>query len=461
MGEFNLMSFEADAPGLRDAARLLQHDIRRYLAEGTVEGRAAAVNEFIAWGLSNQNLIDVMRKTKTRSRLGELALRVTKFLKQLLGLPEKTSLDMFSNLRLNAGSLLVDGRSWASDNRAPRSSRILNQLSRLPSDPRIEELMESFNAKIADHLRDRDVTWRDTEELSINRIADEAVNLVAGAGFSLDPQQVSAFRSVQAALASSMELSQGALTRIQRLFAHVTKQLSVESFMVEPESDRDPWDRQQAQEKFDLVTGKYGTRNDLQGRSNLMATFLALSQVSPEFRRAIRDVELPKDAASVLSGSTDERLTNAAESLMNGLATTIAGDRNSRSMLESLDRLTLALAKIEEDDRSQIEKKTNSILVLASNVASNFLQLMTLGVPINPRRGGPRTISEEISRIRISRTLTFEGKAARSINLQVEGSIRLWRHRCTRPYGLASSDECYVLVSAAGAAPVPIARLPG
>lgn len=104
-----------------------------------------------------------------------------------------------------------------------------------------------------------------------------------------------------------------------------------------------------------------------------MATFLALSQVSPEFRRAIRDVELPKDAASIASGSTDERLTNAAESLMNGLATTIAGDRNSRSMLESLDRLTLALARIEEDDRSQIEKQANSILGTGDAAGRRFL----------------------------------------------------------------------------------------
>lgn len=84
-------------------------------------------------------------------------------------------------------------------------------------------------------------------------------------------------------------------------------------------------------------------------------------------------MELPKDAASVLSGSTDERLTNAAESLMNSLATSIAGDRNSRSMLESLDRLTLALARIEQDDRSQIEKKANSILGTGDAAGRKFL----------------------------------------------------------------------------------------
>ena len=60
------------------------------------------------------------------------------------------------------------------------------------------------------------MTERTAQEMDISLIADEAVNLLEAGGFRMDPQQKSAFRSIQAALASSMQLDSRAMTRVHK-----------------------------------------------------------------------------------------------------------------------------------------------------------------------------------------------------------------------------------------------------
>lgn len=114
-------------------------------------------------------------------------------------------------------------------------------------------------------------------------------------------------------------------------------------------------------ERFNVLTGKYGTEQDDQGRSNLMATFLALSQVSPELRLALSRIDPPKDvtitARSQGEFSLDELLNTTAESMMNTLSTVIVEDGTGLAGLksrfgpqkttETLDRLALVLGRIE------------------------------------------------------------------------------------------------------------------
>lgn len=49
----------------------------------------------------------------------------------------------------------------------------------------------------------------------------------------------------------------------------------------------DPNDYAQALDKFNLLVGKYDSQENRMGQSNMLATFLALSQIDPELRAAL------------------------------------------------------------------------------------------------------------------------------------------------------------------------------
>ena len=60
-------------------------------------------------------------------------------------------------------------------------------------------------------------------------------------------------------------------------------------------------------------------------RSNTLATFLALSQIDPELRAALKRVTMPKAQALSWSQSLDQKLEIVAESLITSLSNQIIG----------------------------------------------------------------------------------------------------------------------------------------
>ena len=371
MAQFQTMDFAVDGLETKEAAELVQAEITKYQGQGGVIGNASAMNEFIAWTLTNQNLINALRTARVRTPLQKLVDASLKGLRKLLGLSPQQSLDIFSNIAFNTGALLVSNDVSSGETATP-PGLLLNQVSGKTSDSRLRGMMYAFDRKIASHLKTRDPLKVDSEELKITDLANHAANTFMSAGFDMDAEQLSAFRNIQAAMASTMEFDNKALVRIQKIFAHVTKQLTVESFMDEPDLNGQQ-DRYTAQQKFNVLTGKYGVETDLEGRSNLLASFLALSQVDPQFRETLRILALPKDR-NVSFDSMDEFLESAADSVLNTLATSIAGEGlGNKSTLLSLDRLTAVLSKIEADDHTLVEKKSQALLSQGDAAGAGFL----------------------------------------------------------------------------------------
>jgi uncharacterized protein YpuA (DUF1002 family) len=172
---------------------------------------------------------------------------------------------------------------------------------------------------------------------------------------------------MQVALASSMQLDNRALVQAQRVYNHVMKQLSPKDFEGYPDGNL------RSQARFDVLTGEYGWELDDQKRSNLMASFLALSQVDPVFRKVLDGIDMPKDRGMDKS-SVDAWLTSVANSALDSLATvTTGGGLKTRTTRETLDRLSLALAEIDKDDRLWIEKKMQGFADQADGIGARFL----------------------------------------------------------------------------------------
>ena len=255
--------------------------------------------------------------------------------------------------------------------------RDLNQVSP-NTDARLDQLMQRFENKIAVHLRGMKPLGRTVEELDIRQIASNALNLATGSGFDLDPQQQSAFKSMQAAMASSMDLDKGALLKAQEIFTLTMKGLTPEGLMKNPEPDAngnlDPNDYAQALDKFNLLVGKYGSQENRMGQSNILATFLALSQIDPELRAALKKVAMPKKQALSSTQTLDEMLEITADNVMMSLSNVIIGGGTRGAQASSVvDRLAETLAVAEAEDRSIYEVKTQEFLNSADQKVSGVM----------------------------------------------------------------------------------------
>ncbi len=82
---------------------------------------------------------------------------------------------------------------------------------------------------------------------------------------------------------------------------------------------------------------------------------------------------MPKDRG-LNWNSTDEWLTSVANSTLDSLASVVTGNGlKTKTTRQTLDRLSLALAEIDKDDRLWIEKKTQGFFDQADGMGSKFL----------------------------------------------------------------------------------------
>ena len=365
MDEFLKQDFRYDDEATRNAASDTIQTINEYLQRNTPEDNAAALNEFMAWNLTNQNLIEVGKGTRVRSPLAKVVGKAIALMKRLLGAVKG---DVFNNILFNTKVLLSTPRNIMDSVSATLQ---LNQFAEAGNDPRLQRMTELFDAKIASHIRAQKNPLK-TETTRAIAEASKSTTLFIQNGFSMNMQQKQLFSSIQAALATQMDMDKLSLVRAQKIYKQVIDKLKVEDFMDNPESTN-PNDRHIAQNKYNVLTGAYGRNEDALTRSNLLSSFLALAQVDEGFRAILDEVVLPK-TINVDTSSTNDLLNSLGTSMMNALAITITREGlNNRNSRQALDNLTQSLGRIEEDSKTYIERAAQNLLDNGDKRGSDFL----------------------------------------------------------------------------------------
>ena len=365
MGQFLSMSFLREDPEVKAAADLAQATIRSFMGRDDPFARAAMVSEFVSWTLVNQSLAETLKTAKTRvklSKLGDLVRKAVGAFKRLMGLQDD-QMSLFANIAANSAVLLESARPLdVGFKNIPTMA--LNQLAGLPVDERLSRLAEAFKAKVEDELLKRDPLTRAEDRPKLEGRAATVRALVIQGGFDMDPEQANLFARMQAAFATTVEMDKRALVRVARIYDHAIKTLTVEDLMEDAEANLAS-DRARAERRLRTLEGQLGPKGgntDLEGRPMVLSVFLALSQTDESLRRALRSLRLPKDRG-VSTESVDAFLTSAAESAMNTLASTIAGEGlGNKALGPSLDRLAVVLGRIETDRHSLVEKKLGGLL---------------------------------------------------------------------------------------------------
>jgi hypothetical protein len=323
--------------------------------------KAMALNEFMARVLSNEYLRQQASETKVKSPLVRILGDVLKALKQLLfgkhKVPEigKIGDDLLSNVRFNS-LVLMKGKPSLKTAMAQLASF---QAAGFGTNERLSQLRERIQDKITALTPDNpDPAVLSGTRNKINRAlaaASAITDQFMSKGFRMDMQERSTFSQMVSMLMTEAQLDPNALIRIQDLYTHVTKNLSVESFMADPDS-QDPNHRYLAQEQFNALMGVNTVIKDELGRTSLMASFLALANVHEGFREILRNMEVPK--VGLQKGETlDQTLDNLGDTALDNLSRWMSGEkRNSKNVKEAIDSLTFKMMENVQDQNSYIDQ---------------------------------------------------------------------------------------------------------
>ncbi|WLW40941.1 hypothetical protein DPIBCGCG_00026 [Escherichia phage KKP 3715] len=338
MNQFRTLDVKNESPAVREAYADALNTINGHLSNGFIEpamAKAAALNEYMAWGLTNRELIGKQKKT---TALKTMVQSVYEAIKRLVFGRKKAPAnadDMFSGLLFNS-SVVMRGQAPTA---AVSKDTTLFHNKAYGDNTRLEELGQTFDKLITNYIGSEPVQ----QVIRKGKFSDAVVNAtkvtrdVQAYGFTMNMQEQRLFTNIVAALATEAAISPAALSRAQEYYAHVTKNLTVESFMADPDSTN-PADRYYAQQKFDTIMGANNIEFDAQGRSSLLPTFVGLAMVSEEVRNVLANIPVMK--ADKKSGNTvDAMLTNIGTAAMSSLNARVAGDTKATNVQEGMDAL--------------------------------------------------------------------------------------------------------------------------
>lgn len=315
--------------------------------------KARALNEFMAWTLANKNLAELAGKTQV-SPLVQLVKTAFAAIKQLIWgrkklADPKPGEDMFSNLLFNSSIVM---RSQPTPQQA-LSGTALYHSSSYGTNDRLAQYNQTF-ARMLDKFRTQpdNPNVPSTFKAQVNFAAVQAAGLAVslrGQSFLKTPQEASTFELIAAALGTQMHLDANSMALAQELYQHVVKNLEVEHFMKDPESNQDQNDRHQAQTKLNAILGDFGSTKDKSGRSSLLPVFIGLAIVDDQFRDILNTIGMPEAMKSTANSRVDATLENFFGGLMQRLADRTAGLKNEPTVGAAIDALMQHVMKVAAD----------------------------------------------------------------------------------------------------------------
>lgn len=372
MNEWLAKSYEREGPAVGAAHRMAISSIMGHLNAGR---KAEGLNEFLAWSLSNQNIINLQKKMQVQNPLYVIMGKALTALKQLIWGHKKApeiGTDMFSQVRFNARVLMASPTPVALFMR-DFGSVAMYQSETFGTDPRLSEMRRRFGEHIQAFvgLERPNFTAKEKGEFELRqRAAQNALmenDLIAramAAPFGLDMQQKSTFEMIGATLVIAQHLNKASLARMNEVYMAVIDKLNVDDFLYNDGRDAEA-DRYQAQEKYNAL---------IDGGQKQLANFIALANVSPQMREILRGMEFP---ARIMDKSwkADALFDRASAAVASGMANYASGQgRDNLDLLSAMDALTDTLISNVGDQRSFIEQRVDNGLDNADNLLKTYIE---------------------------------------------------------------------------------------
>lgn len=366
----------------------VQAEIQSALEVNDAVGKMTALNEFMAWSLSNEKLIDKNKKKVANDPLSQakaLGTKVIRLMRRVLGF---SSNKVFDHILFNT-SLILNSDFTVSKNSNPAvREAILRQNLRSQEElteeqMRLEDLQRMIDQQVTAYLRK---PWDVTVEGKILRaevvesaqfMSEDALTRAILAGFKFENiAQTSVFKSLVSVFSMDLATDKVARLEAQKFYDAVVAKLTKEDFLRIVGKDylsANQTEDYTAGTMFDFVVGEtftpltdmetpYSPGTDARGLSDRLGVFMALAQTSPEFRSVLEGIDLDsldtnqQYAEGTLDGAI-ERLTHYS---LRNVTSRVVG-KEDVSTVEALDILSHLLVHYEAEQATAAEQKTSSL----------------------------------------------------------------------------------------------------
>lgn len=371
-----------DIPAL-EAGLNAQAEIQRHLGKGTQDGEIAAMNELMAWALSNQQLIDWGRKTRAYSPLARVAMSVIRQVKIFLGINSDVRESFYNNLRYNFEVLSAEFNEGDGGNDFTLLDHALSVNQK--------ESLRKLGLRVAKFRGSSRAASRNFSQALQKAV--QATNAFISAGFTFTAEERHVFQTVQTALATTMDLDKPSLLRAQELYKHAMKHLDHTVFLNDPKTATQS-DIALAKSKFAALQSVGTGLQDAQGRTLILSSFLALSQADEQFRTALNSIHVPE--GDRLSGNLRDRVEDTYNQVSTKFSDLLFGNHNPNSTVqEALDQVIAVLADTEKDTIVQIESEFNKAYSAIENKGNTYIQ-QTIDMALDKLRNFRNTQTNKI-----------------------------------------------------------------
>ena len=400
--------------------------------------KAAQISELISYTLTNQDLIETTQKMRSYSGLNRIIKAGLIVLQKVLGLSKQDLPDsrIWSQIRFNT-EVITSERTYELD-ADTKTDLMLAQV--YGDDSRLDAVEEQFVNRLSAVLDVRqaeinagpeannlDADAMKQEQARLIKQGQDAAARATKGSFALNAREQAAFRAVHAAMSAGIRFDASVSKQITTLFDHVLKTLTAEDIMAATEADQATAEKQIA-----FLSGARGTKTDALGRSDILASFMALAQTSPELRKSLEQMKV-NPPADLNWGSVDQVVASIGNLVMS-LLTRMSLRKPTRTgtVATELDRLSAALTEVQADRRymatlAQVSEKMDQAndfvsrgLDRSSKAAVAFLDQQGAKAPTRAVRSGAR-IASTIAALGSKEASANKGDAITSLLNQMDG----------------------------------------
>ncbi|WP_312928753.1 hypothetical protein, partial [Pseudescherichia sp.] len=339
--------------------------VRMYLAAGN---RAAALNEFVAWSLTNPQLTQSLQDTPNENKQTHILGRILKAIARLLGIGTAAQ-SYFTSIAGHVQEVMAMPPSRDVGGRATP----LNQLDltgiydRLRSErttsshqAHLDQVFTRLKQNLVDRIKAtaQPVAGITTaaDQLNLDAI-DPAISQAAAqfmaSGYPMNGQEEMVFKMLQASLHTAFEAQPARAIEVRKLFNDAATRLTAD----------------------DLGGGTLGEMRHAalfgpgQNSDAQLANFLAVAQVNQTLRDALREMFVQRKTQQ--AQNWEQRITGMVEDATRWLANLGIGFR-SAEVQHRLDKLTKNLTHFEAEARQNVIAKATS------GIGDSFEQLNNL-----------------------------------------------------------------------------------
>jgi hypothetical protein len=307
----------------------------------TAQVQAKALNEFMAWSLSNQELIATFKNVKipTALRIAQEVIAIIKkfftFKDKVTGETKEQDLkvpeDLFGNLLFNASIIINSVQPSLAETMADTT------LFHSGTAKHITELRNILLDKVVLFLNNTGQPMNiSLYNSGFGKTLTEAYDTVSSLTpiFGISGVEETTLNYVVAALSTEIQIDPLTIDGIQTLYAHAVVELA-------KQVDAGTYPKA----KYDALIGRIGNHKNIGGKSTLLPVFLGLGLIDTELRDALAKIDMPTKAKNT-TGTLDAGLDNFFNKMLDGLFKALTGQRKANNVADALELLTERLTEI-------------------------------------------------------------------------------------------------------------------